>query len=76
VTTYIHVNRQTIAKNAKHGTDEPAVRVQKGKWGKSIYCHEARIEGPSTIVYSPHEPVLSCGARLVISTEAEVTILR
>lgn len=76
MTTYIHVNRNTIASNAKHGTDKPAVRFQKGKYGKATYCHEVLINGPSRVIYSPHEHLLPCGARLVIATEAEVEIIR
>lgn len=76
MTTYIHVNRNTIASNAKHGTDKPAVRFQKGRYGKPSYAHEVQINGPSRVIYSPHEPLLPCGARLVIATEAEVEIIR
>lgn len=76
MTTYVHVNRGTIASNAKHGANEPAVRFQKGKWGKPTYAHEVLIDGPSRVIYSAHEPILKCGARLVIATEAEVTVVR
>lgn len=74
-TTFIHVNRHVIARNAKLGTAEPAVRVQRGKHGKSTYCLEAEILGPSRVVYSPSEPLLPCGARLVIATEADVRVV-
>lgn len=76
MTTYVHVNRGTIASNAKHGTDKPAVRFQRGRYGKPTYAHEVSIEGPSRVVYSPHKPLLPCGARLVIETEAEVKVVR
>ena len=72
MTTYVHVNRNTIASNAKHGTNKPAVRFQRGKYGKATYCHEVEILGPSRVIYSPLEPLLPCGARLVIATEGEV----
>lgn len=71
---YIHVNRNTIASNAKHGTNEPAVRFQKGKYGKAQYCHELEIPGPSKMIYSAHEPILPCGARLVIESALEPII--
>lgn len=74
--TYIHVNRNTIASNAKHGTDKPAVRFQKGKYGKPVYAHEVSIDGPSRVIYSPGGKLLPCGARLVIETEAPVTVVR
>lgn len=76
MTTYIHVNRTTIAKNARNGTNDPAVRFQRGKYGKSTYCHEVEIAGPSRMIYSPHKPILPCGARLVVATEAEVRVVR
>src|SRR5579872_6992401 len=76
VTTFIHVNRGTIASNAKHGTSKPAVRFQKGRYGKATYAHEVSIEGPSRVIYSPHEPLLPCGARLVIATESPVKVIR
>ena len=75
-TTYIHVNKQTIYRNARHGTNEPAVKFQRGKYGKATYCHEVEIDGPSRVIYSAHKPILKCGARLVIATEAEVTVVR
>lgn len=76
MTTYIHVNRNTIASNAKHGTDKPAVRFQRGRYGKPTYAHEVEIAGPSRVIYSPHEHLLPCGARLVIATESAVKVIR
>ena len=37
----------------------------------NTYCHEAIIDGPCKIIYSPDKP-LSCGARVWIETEDEV----
>ncbi len=76
MTTYVHVNRNTIASNAKHGTNKPAVRFQRGKYGKPTYAHEVEWDGPSRLIYSPHKPVLPCGARLVIATEAPVRVVK
>lgn len=76
MTTYIHVNRNTIFANAKHRRDNPVVRFQKGKYGKQTYAHEVEITGPSRVIYSPHKPILPCGARLVIATESEVKVVR
>jgi hypothetical protein len=76
MTTFIHVNRNIIASNAKHGRSEPPVRYQKGKYGKSVYAHEVEIDGPSRVIYSAHEPILPCGARLVIATESEVRVIK
>lgn len=74
MTTYIHVNRNTINSNTKNGTNLPAVRVQDGR--HSLYAHEVEIMGPSRVIYSPHAPLLPCGARLVIATEAEVRVIK
>jgi hypothetical protein len=68
----IHVNAQLIKRNIKNKTTHPVVRVQQGS--KQRYCSEAIIDGPSRIVYSPERP-LSCGARLWIETEADVTLV-
>lgn len=64
---YVHVNRNVINSNTKNGTDHPAVRYQKGKYGKAVYAKRVRFtEGE--MIYSPHEPLLPCGARMVIQT--------
>ncbi|WP_079601993.1 hypothetical protein [Bradyrhizobium erythrophlei] len=76
MTTYVHVNRNVIASNAKHGTDNPAVRLQRGRYGKPTYANEVEIDGPSRVVYSPHKAILPCGARLVIETDAPVRVVR
>jgi len=72
---YINVNRQTIQKNAKYGTNEPPVSFRKGKNGKSTYCHELEIEN-GRIIYNAQAPVLKCGARLVILTKHEPKIIK
>lgn len=73
VSKIIHVNRQIIDSNRKHGTNEPPLIVRAAK-GKKRFgnAHELIIEGPCKIVYSPHKP-LDCGARLWIETDSEVT---
>jgi hypothetical protein len=65
---YIHVNKNVIASNRKHGTNNPAVRFQKGRHGKPTYAKRVKFtEGE--IIYKPDgEPLLPCGARLVIQT--------
>lgn len=68
--TFIHVNRNTMASNLKHGTDKPAISVRQG--GSIEYVHDVVIDGPSRILSSGTEPLLSCGARVVIETDAPV----
>lgn len=74
--TYIHVNRHVIDENRKNGTDKPALTVKRGKNGKPRYASEVRVEGPCTFLYSPHEPILPCGARVVVVTDSAVEIVR
>jgi len=70
---YIHVNQHKIKANLKHGTDEPVITVKQGKSNK--YGHSVEILGPSRVVYGGSgKPILPCGARVVIETEAEVVI--
>ena len=71
--TYIHVNQHKIRANKKHGTNEPVITVKQGK--KNTYCHSVEVMGPSVVRYGGNEqPILSCGARVVIETESEVRI--
>ena len=65
----IHINRNIIQSNSKHGTKTPVVRIQEGN--KQRYCMEVNIKGPSRLVYRPDQP-LSCGAKLWIETESDI----
>jgi hypothetical protein len=70
----LHVHQQRIRANIKA---EPADRLPpiiliEGKARR--YAHSVEIHGPCRLVYSPDKP-LSCGARLWISTDAEVEII-
>lgn len=69
---YISVNKHVIAHNARHGTNDPPIRVTVGKSGPGVYCWSVDIQGPSRLLYSADKPILKCGARLVIETEADV----
>ena len=70
---YIHVNQHIIRSNKKNEANEPVLTVKEGK--KNTYGYSVQIHGPSTVIYGGNDkPVLSCGARVVIKTEAEVTI--
>lgn len=68
----LHVDQHIIKANTKNGTDEPAITIQTSKG--PYKAHEAEILGPSTFVSRPHDP-LSCGARLFITTTAEIRTL-
>jgi hypothetical protein len=67
--TIIHVHQQVIARNRKHGTNEPPLTVKTYKSRRR--AHAVEILGPCKILHSPHEP-LPCGARVWIETESEV----
>lgn len=67
---YVSVNAQVIRGNAIHGTKKPPIRVTTGKNGAPRYGHEVHLTQPCRLVYSPHEPILRCGARLVLEAPA------
>ncbi len=66
----IHINQHVIRRNAKDGTDDPVITVKTYK--ENTYMREAVIHGSSRVVYRPDKP-LSCGAKVWIETDAEVT---
>ena len=74
--TRIHVNQHHIRSNKSKGTDLPVITVKQGK--KNTYCNEVEILGPSKIIYGGSgkdtKPLLSCGARVVVETRAEVIV--
>jgi hypothetical protein len=70
--TRIHVNQHKIRANKKHGTNDPVITVKTSK--SNTYGHEVIINGSSKVIYSPDKP-LSCGAKVWIETESEVTVI-
>lgn len=70
----IHINRNVIQYNGKHGTEIPVCRVENESTGEITYCMEARILGPATMIYSPSKP-RKCGAKLWIETDSEVKLI-
>lgn len=74
--TKIHVNQHNIRSNKTKGTELPVITVKQGR--KNTYCNEVEILGPSKITYAgvgtDTKALLSCGARVIIETEAEVKI--
>ena len=70
---YIHVNQHVIRANKKNNENNPVITVKEGK--NNIYCHEVEILGKSKVSYSGNEKTaLSCGARVVIETWADLII--
>ena len=73
--TYIHVNQHVIRANKKNGANNPVITIKQGS--KNTYCLEVDIKGPSKIIYGGNDkPLLNCGARVVIETEADVEIIK
>lgn len=68
----IHINRNVIQANAKHGKADPVCRAEEN--GEVQYCMEVHIHGPSKMIYSPNKP-RPCGAKLWIETDSEVTMV-
>jgi hypothetical protein len=68
--TKIHVNQHVIKANAKSGNRDPVFTIKTYK--SNEYASSVCIHGPSTVVYSPDKP-LSCGAKVWIETDSEVT---
>ena len=76
---YIHVNQGNIRGNLKTkrtGRDQelkPVITIKEGK--NNVYCNAVAILGPSKVIYGHDEPLLACGARVVIETDAEVEVI-
>ena len=68
----IHVNMHVIRKNAKEGTTDPPITVKVGR--ENHYGSEIFIGGSSWLKYSPHKPLLPCGARLILECSCQVVI--
>lgn len=70
--TRIHVNQHNIKFNAKNEQKKPVLTVKTYK--ENRLGNEVLIKGDSKVVYRPDKP-LSCGAKVWIETEREVTVL-
>ena len=68
--TIIHVNQSIIKRNLKENINAPVLTVKTYK--SNVYANTVNIDGPSKVVYSKDKP-LSCGARVWIETEGNVT---
>lgn len=68
--TKIHVNQHIIRSNTKNSENNPPFTVKTYKGNTKAY--EVSFDGPCKVVYSPDKP-LSCGAKVWIETEAEVS---
>jgi hypothetical protein len=69
--TIIHVNRNVIAANAKHGRNDPAIIIRQGK--KTQNAFHVRVTGAVEFLQNGEQ--LSCGARVWMETTGKVEIL-
>ena len=67
----IHIYKHVIRRNARNDKNDPVITVKTSR--DNIYCHEVKILGESTVVYSPDKP-LSCGAKVWIETTADIEV--
>jgi hypothetical protein len=75
MTWYTHVNKNIIARNVRTGANEPAVKFQRGRYGKPTYRRRVRTPGPSEVIQDMRKPILPCGARLVIASEVKPEVV-
>jgi hypothetical protein len=73
---YIHVNRQIIDANRKHGRQDPALTARVGKRGQGVYSNDISIVKDGEVVArfraDFQNPILPCVARVVVETDCEV----
>jgi hypothetical protein len=73
---YVSINGHTIRSNAKHGRNEPPIRIARTPSdSKPTYAHEITLKGDSRLVYDPAKAIMRCGARLVIVSD-DVEVVR
>lgn len=73
---YISVNSHVIRRNTRTGSNEPPIRIARSRHDKRpVYAWDVAIKGPSRLLYDKDNPILACGARLVLVCQ-DVTIVR
>lgn len=69
----LHVAQDAIRKNAKHGTNDPAIIIRDYKGGERAHEAAIMVGGVEVgrFVYRPHKP-LGCGARLWLEVNTDI----
>jgi hypothetical protein len=67
---FVSVNRQTIDRNRRTGSDDPPIVFRYGRSGPSNQAHEVELPAGSVMSYEPQSP-LPCGARLFVRCPSE-----
>ena len=72
----LHVAQDAIRKNAKHGTNDPAIIIRDYKSGQRTHEAALMVDGREVgrFVYRPHKP-LSCGARLWLEVDTDIATI-
>jgi hypothetical protein len=72
----LHVAQDAIRKNAKHGTNDPAIIIRDYKSGQRTHEAALMVDGRvvGRFVYRPHKP-LSCGARLWLEVDTDIATI-
>ena len=76
---YIHINQGNLKGNIKTrrtGREQellPVITIKEGT--TNTYCNAVSILGSSKVIYGHGDPLLPCGARVVIETDAELEII-
>lgn len=55
------VNRHRVAKNRKTGSNDPVLRVSRGRYGQARYTSRLEFNGKGRLIYDVNNP-LPCGA--------------
>ena len=68
-TYYIHINQHHIRHNRKPENKDkqiPPIVIKRGKYKNVATAYEVEIIGSSRLIYDAFQPILNCGARLVL----------
>jgi hypothetical protein len=72
---YTHINRNVIDSNRKHGKNDPPIKFQEGKYGKPTYAFSVKLPNDSVVIYDNNGVLLPCGARLVIVSKEQPSVI-
>lgn len=72
---YVHISQTRLRANLRNQTDEPVIRMQRGRYGQPEYAKRLKFS-KGVILQAPYgKPLLPCGARLVIECDEKPEVL-